>query len=339
MNLTLFADQILSERDRKTLAIIEAIRKGGTISRVQISKVTEQNLVTVSKYVSDLVNRGIVLEKGLDVSTGGRRPALVELNASACCAIGLSIHPERAFGVLLNLKAQIVARTQQPGVTVTTEKDLEAVRPIIDELIKQAHVDSAAVRGIGIGLPHVMTAGRRLAFHDLINRMTQKPVSVERDLVLGSLAEQWLSTDRAFKNVLYLHGTRGACLVVNGRVYRGTGQLAGNLTLFRGDDIQRVERLLAGTQFPEAEVQWLSTLLGDALVPFVNMLAPEAIVLGGGFDRLGSALLDRVGDAIKRHAIEEVGAQISLVPARLGEEAPAIGAAGIMLTEAFLTRG
>lgn len=339
MNLTLFADQILTERDRKTLAIIEAIRKGGAISRVQISKVTEQNLVTVSKYVSDLVNRGIVVEKGLDVSTGGRRPALVDLNAGACCAIGITAQPDRTLGVLLNLKAQVVARSRKPGVTVSGEKDLEAILPMVDDLIGQARVDREAVRGIGLSLPQVMTAGRRLAYHDLITRLTQKPVLVERDLVLAALAEQWLSTDRMFKNVLYLHGTKGGCLVVNGRIYRGTGQLAGNLVLFRGDDVQRVERLLTAPHPGADEVRWLAMTLGDTLAPLVNLLAPEAVVLGGGFDRLGASLLDQSAEAVKRGAIEEIGTQVSLVPARLGEEAPAIGAAGAMLTEAFLTRG
>ncbi|MFH1645307.1 MAG: winged helix-turn-helix domain-containing protein, partial [Candidatus Omnitrophota bacterium] len=90
---TLFRDQILSDRERKNLAILDVIRKSGPITRTEISKFTKLNIVTVSNYVNNYIEKGLVVEKGFDVSTGGRKPTLVELNASIGYAIGVDIGP------------------------------------------------------------------------------------------------------------------------------------------------------------------------------------------------------------------------------------------------------
>ena len=45
-------DRTLTDKERKNLGILEVIRKNGPISRTDISKLTELNIVTVSNYVS-----------------------------------------------------------------------------------------------------------------------------------------------------------------------------------------------------------------------------------------------------------------------------------------------
>ena len=66
-------EQRLSEKERRNLSILDAVRRGGEISRAEISKLTDLNIVTVSNYVSKYVKTRMVFETGLDISTGGRR--------------------------------------------------------------------------------------------------------------------------------------------------------------------------------------------------------------------------------------------------------------------------
>ena len=70
----------LTDREKRNIDILETIRKGGQISKTDISRQTGLNIVTVSNYVDTYVKGGLVIERGLDISTGGRRPTLVELN-------------------------------------------------------------------------------------------------------------------------------------------------------------------------------------------------------------------------------------------------------------------
>ncbi len=73
----LLKDRILTDKERKNLAILEVIRKNGPMSRMDISKNTELNIVTVSNYGNHYIKKGLVIEGELDESTGGREPALV----------------------------------------------------------------------------------------------------------------------------------------------------------------------------------------------------------------------------------------------------------------------
>ena len=76
----LFKYSTLTDRERKNLAILDIIRRSGPISRTDISKMSEINIVTISNYVGNYIKHGYVVERGLDVSTGGRKPTLLELN-------------------------------------------------------------------------------------------------------------------------------------------------------------------------------------------------------------------------------------------------------------------
>jgi len=63
---TLLKDRILTDKERKNLSILEIIRKNGPISRTDISKLTEFNIVTVSNYVNHYIKKGLVIEGELD---------------------------------------------------------------------------------------------------------------------------------------------------------------------------------------------------------------------------------------------------------------------------------
>jgi len=76
----LFKDQVLSDRERKNISILELIGKNGPMTKTDISKITELNIVTVSNYINNYIKAGLVEEKGFDISSGGRKPTLIDLN-------------------------------------------------------------------------------------------------------------------------------------------------------------------------------------------------------------------------------------------------------------------
>ena len=80
-----------TEKERRNLAILDIIRRARETSRAEISKITHLNIVTISNYLDDYITKNLVLETGLDVSTGGRRPELLELNPKFGYAIGLDL--------------------------------------------------------------------------------------------------------------------------------------------------------------------------------------------------------------------------------------------------------
>jgi predicted transcriptional regulator len=87
-----FQKEELSEKEKRNVDILEILRKRGPISRPDISKEMGINVVTISNYIDEFIKRNLVYEKELDVSEGGRRPVLLDLNPQAGFVIGVGLN-------------------------------------------------------------------------------------------------------------------------------------------------------------------------------------------------------------------------------------------------------
>ena len=85
----------------------------------------------------------------------------------------------------------------------------------------------------------------------------------------------------------------------------------------------------------EVAVAILTTVgrrLGEGVAGLVNMLDPEVVVIGGGVGEAGDVLLDPLREAFMA-SVEgaDVRPEVPIVPAQLGNDAGAIGAALLAL--------
>jgi glucokinase len=83
----------------------------------------------------------------------------------------------------------------------------------------------------------------------------------------------------------------------------------------------------AGDEF--ARAVWLRSIraLACAIASFVNILDPEAVILGGGIAQAGEALFTPLAEELARVEWRPGGNAVRVIPAALGEWAGAIGAA------------
>src|SRR3989338_6900440 len=100
----------LSDKELRNLEIFELIRKRGATSRTEITKITGINIVSVSNYINDYMKNSLVLEKGLDVSSGGRKPELVELNKDGNYVIGVDLAKEETRISLADLGMNVIEK-------------------------------------------------------------------------------------------------------------------------------------------------------------------------------------------------------------------------------------
>ncbi len=204
----------------------------------------------------------------------------------------------------------------------------------------------------------------------LLSEQLGLPVVVDNDANLGVLAELTWGAARGLSQVTYLKcstGT-GAGLVIDGRVYRGAGGTArefgptgvdprgpvcrcGNrgcletlvgtqalidlLTPSRGvltvDEI--VARALAGDGSCTTVLADAGAAIGAACATVVNLLNPEAVVVGGELAAAGELVLGPLRQALRRSAIASAGTEVSVVPGQLGERAGVLGALALALRE------
>lgn len=80
---------------------------------------------------------------------------------------------------------------------------------------------------------------------------------------------------------------------------------------------------------PKAVALWQESVRGLALGinSLINVLDPEAVILGGGIAQAGPDLFDRLSEILEGHEWRPRGARVRLLPAALSELAGAYGAA------------
>lgn len=241
----LLKDRILTDKERKNLSILEVIRKNGPISRTDISKITELNIVTVSNYVSHYIKSGLVVEGELDESTGGRKPVLVELNPKAGYIVGVGLNMFNMVGVLVDLEINVITEIKRERAPENSEVVVQQMVDLAVEMIGQSEVDKTKIVGVGVGIPGIIdergrtirwpqSLGERdlsvcLSIKDTFEKRLNVPTFVENDANAAVLGEKWLGLDRDIKNLVYMFSGVGVGIIINGEIYRGATGAAGEL--------------------------------------------------------------------------------------------------------------
>jgi len=235
------SDEVLTDHARKNLSILEAIRRNKTISRTDISKITKLNIVTVSNYVNNYIEQGLVSEKGLDISSGGRRPTMVELNPQFGYVVGVDLGLKRIIATLTDLEANPLAKTIMRRPTEGEEEVVQTLIKAINEVIDKAQVDTFKIKGICIGASGVIdkeagtihsTAGTVSIYVPITSVIEQKfniPAYLENDATAAPYGEWSLGLGHTadIKVLLYMHSGVGCGIIIDGEIYAGASGTAG----------------------------------------------------------------------------------------------------------------
>ena len=258
-------DMDLTDRERKNLLILEAIRRQKETTKTEISKLTQLNIVTISNYVNHYIEEGLVVEKGFDISGGGRRPLLLELNPKVGYVIGLGLSMTNMVGTLTDLAGNVIAdiKREKPPVVATRNSPLsqESAEAIIQgliqlasDLIAESKVDIPKIRGIGVGIPGIIDEPGRtvrwtsqigapgkespydvaiaISVKDLFENRFNIPTFIENDATVAAFGVLWLGLEPGIKNLIYMYSGVGCGIIINGEVYRGSSGGAGEVTIY-----------------------------------------------------------------------------------------------------------
>ena len=330
----LLGDHRLSEREQKNLDLLEMIRQRGLLTRTELSRGTGCNIVTVSNYVAEFIKQGLVVERGFDVSTGGRKPILVELNASAGYAIGVDLglmnYSRTAMSaVLTDLRGTVVHRVMKPRAAEGMDRVLASADELIRQLIRTAPVDQKKIRGAAIGVGGIVdvragtvrdTSNRGirtsyLALQDRWEAEFKMPVLIGNDATLAGYGEYCLSLDRPVENMAYFYSDVGASLIFHGHIYWGSSGSAGEV----GVTVQSNDDYLAWTRVPRfvSANAWDLGIVTQAKKMLEEGTATTSIteLVHGNLDAITFETVlqaAQAGDALAKELIEDAGLQMGI---------------------------
>ena len=237
-------DQIeLNDHEKKNLQILDTIRKKGPIARAEISRLIGLNIVTVTSYVDQYIKKGVIKEVGIDISSGGRKPTLVDLNPEAIYLIGVGLNIVDMIAVLCNLKGEIVFSVKRDRPLQAGEALVMSMISLVEELIEKSKVNTGKLHGIGIGIPGIFdrdTSSVRwpvglldedlsisVSIHGVFEERFGIPTVVDNDANAAVFGEEWYGKGLGVQHAIYLYSGSGCGFMVGGQIYRGANGCAG----------------------------------------------------------------------------------------------------------------
>lgn len=237
----LFHYRPLSDKERKNLVILELIRKKGPISRTEISHITDINIVSVSNYIKEYIDKKILLETGWDISSGGRRPELVELNKKNIYVIGLDVGSSVAAATLTDLSINVLAKSRIPVLSNSIETIKEKSIEALQEAIEKSGVDKSNILAIGLGV-----GGPNSKFTPLRDFVQDKmgiDVYMGSDAACAAFGEKKMNPVADVEDLLYMYSDMGCGMIIRGDIYFGAGGNAGETQISR-EHISKEEELI-----------------------------------------------------------------------------------------------
>ncbi len=244
---SLYKNDYLTDRERKNIILLDVIRRNGPIAKTDISRITQFNIVTVSNYVEHYIDQKLVVEKGLDISSGGRRPELVELNSGWGHLVGVEIGPTHVLAMVSNLSPSIIHKLKVPRPEGHMEVVITEAVKLVRKVIEESKIPQAQIKGIGLGISGVIdrnagtirdtdvqrgkTVGSYATAKGILEKEFRVPVSVGNDASLAALAEKKLSLRIDDENVLYFYSDVGTGIIANNDLFWGSSWSAGEIQL------------------------------------------------------------------------------------------------------------
>lgn len=371
-------------RERSLHLVLDALKVLGPSSRKALGTHTGLSFSAIASIVRILIEAGLVEEEtAIDPSRGRGRPSA-----------RLSLRREESLVAAIDFGHNHIKVALARGGLVVAEDDLlldvdrlpveamDAAVAAVGSLLTEIGAELSDVAAVAAGVPapidkdfnvvaavNVLPAWIGFNPHDQLVRRLTRPAIVRNDAEMGALGEMRYA-NVVEKDFLYLKASHGigACLVLDGRIYRGYRGAAGELghvqlagqdnfcrcgkrgcveaVLGTGRIAQQLSYVLRdqggmtgedaasialAAQFPAGArvLADAGRALGRLLAEVCIILDPAAIIIGGNLGAAGDPLLQGTREAIRRYTGNDAAADVTVRAAALGCRAELLGAVAI----------
>jgi len=209
------------------------------------------------------------------------------------------------------------------------------------------------VETVGVGICEVVDNDGVVRSHETVDWTADeladalgRPIALDADVRAAALAEARLGAGVVFSSFVYVTVGTGIshALVVDGEPYRGAhgcAQLVGSAAVsftcphcgrrsrLSAEDVASGAALARGAEAADA-----AATLGSFLALLVNVLDPEAVVVGGGLGTSGGEYWHTLVATVREHVWADHVRGLPVLPAGLGADSGVIGAGLVALDAA-----
>ena len=231
-------------RQTNTAMVLKAIKERGPINRSLIAKSLDCTLATVSTIVSDLLAENLVIEKGKDNNSAGRKATFLEYNWKKGYVIGINVDETNHSAAISDLSGLIIERVNVKNNSGNSASYLiSALSDLVDNLLHSSKLDRSEIKMIAVGVPgrikqpegEIIAAPTLDLFNYPLARILREelglPVIVENGVNLAAIAEKHIGAGINSDSLVYFNIRKGikAGIVLNGQLFRGYNGEAGEI--------------------------------------------------------------------------------------------------------------
>jgi glucokinase len=263
-------------------------------------------------------------------------------------------------------------------------KLIGAIAREIEAIITSAGLNKKQIAGVGVGLPGLVDyeqgivrflpnipGWKNVHLKSILEKKIKLSVFVDNDVKIITLAESQFGAGQGVRNLICLTlGTGvGAGLILNGQLYRGEANAAGELghmplneqgpkcncggwgcfetyvgnrplfalaSRMMGQKDMTTQKMFALAQKGNKKAldYWraVAQRIGNGLVGIVNLLNPRLIIIGGGVSNNEKFLFKRIAATIRARAMSLQGSSFKIKRAQFKDDAGIIGAYALVIT-------
>jgi predicted NBD/HSP70 family sugar kinase len=352
------------------------IRDSGPVSRSELSRAIGLPRSTTTALVAELLREGLITEspaRGGGAGSGSGRPAtLLSLRKPDGLVAGFDFGHRHIRVAVATGEGQILAEeSTQLDVDRQAGAALDCARELLDLVLERAGVSAGELRAAAAGIPAPLNSETNrvgsptilASWVDLdpceeLRQRTGLTFTLGNDATFGALGEMTYGAAREFTDFIYVKASNGigAALVLNGRLYRGSHGMAGEIghtqidptgawcrcgnrgcleAIVSIDVVRRqLEPLGLDPLNPEDMEHPVATkvlaesgrTVGVVIANLCNTLNPEAVILGGDLSSTGAHFTDGVRDSVRHLAQPGPALDTAVLPTSLQGRAELLGA-------------
>ena len=312
--------------------VMDAIRRSGSISRVEISERTELSPTTVSAITAALLEDGLIVPRQVAPAPDqvrGRPRIMLELNPEAASVCGAKLAPNKITIAVTNFQADVLSTVsipirvdRQPASVI-----LDLVEDGVRSCIEAAGLLVEDINSLCLGVPGIVERASGICRYspifserdlrlglDLQKRLNV-PTSVDSDVNLITLAEHWFGHGRDLSDflVVSIEHTIGLGIVHGGELFRGANGLSPDL----GDLIVSPNGSIGNGSRPGRLSGIASTTAILSAAADLARGTPQEKLLRGTRGMEHAVSLARAGDGRISKIFEEAGRALGIAIANL----------------------
>ncbi len=170
---------------------------------------------------------------------------MLEFQDQSSFIVGIELGATHVSCVLTDLRCVVRASWSAPApVREEPELALHKMTMAVRSVLEADGVQPSQILGVGVAVPSPVDGERPGEMLPLIvpkwegyniatylRELFKRPVFVDNDANLGALAEHWWGAGSSTKDLAYIKVATGigAGLIINGRIFRGSGGIAGEI--------------------------------------------------------------------------------------------------------------